>query len=59
MTIFKGIAQAGFLLLGLMMFAPGCVVEPREGYYDRDHHRWYHEHEWRECREHDEEHCRR
>jgi hypothetical protein len=61
MTILKGFVQAGFLLLGLMMFAPGCVVEPREGYYDRDHHRWYHEHEWRECRERDDrdEHCRR
>jgi len=40
------------------VFATGCVVEPREGFYDRDHHRWYHEHTWHECVEHDE-HCAR
>jgi hypothetical protein len=51
------IVQALLLLLGLILLAPGCVVEPRDGYYDRDHHRWYHEHEWRECAERDE-HCR-
>jgi hypothetical protein len=56
MTIARPIAQACFLLLGLMMFVPGCVVEPREGYYDHEHHRWYHEHGWHECTEHDE-HC--
>lgn len=28
----------------------------REGYYDRDHHRYYHDHGWRECGERDE-HC--
>ena len=56
MNILRPIAQATFLMLGVMLFAPGCVVEPREGYYDRDHHRWYHEHTWRECGEH-EEHC--
>jgi hypothetical protein len=64
MTIAKPIAPVGLLLLlALMMSAPGCVYErehdrdePREGYYDRDHHRWYHEHGWRECGEHDE-HC--
>ena len=72
MTIFKPIAQASFSLLGLMLFASGCVVEPRgehdryydrggepgEGYYDHEHHRYYHEHGWRDCREHDDEHCR-
>lgn len=57
MRIPKPIAQATFLLLGLIMLASsGCVVEPREGFYDRDHHRWYHEHTWVDCREHDE-HC--
>ena len=56
MTISKAIVQASFLLLGLMLLATGCVVEPREGFYDRDHHRWYHEHAWHECAEHDE-HC--
>lgn len=58
MTISKAIVQASFLLLGLMLFASGCVVEPREGFYDRDHHRWYHEHAWHECAERDE-HCAR
>ena len=46
----------GSLLLGLVMLTSGCVVEPREGFYDRDHHRWYHEHTWHTCVEHDE-HC--
>ena len=36
----------------------GCVVErehtverpvPYEGYYDREHHRWYHENAWVVC----------
>ena len=43
----------GSLLLGVM-FAnlSGCVVaEPREGYYDHDHNRWYHEHHWHGCEE--------
>lgn len=47
----------GSLLLGLMVSTSGCVVaEPRDGYYDHDHHRWYHEHSWHECGERDE-HC--
>jgi hypothetical protein len=55
MKISKPIVQATFLLLGIMLFASGCAVtEPREGYYDRDHNRWYHEHAWQTC---DEEHC--
>jgi hypothetical protein len=60
----KSIVNGGFLL-GLIAvasaLASGCVVEPRdgyrEGYYDHDHHRYYHEHTWHECIEHDE-HCR-
>ena len=52
------------LLPTLMVFTSGCVVEHdrgyqegyKEGYYDREHHRWWHEHAWRECIEHDE-HC--
>jgi hypothetical protein len=58
MTISKRIAQATLLLLGVVFLAPGCVVEPREGYYDRDHHRWYHEHGWHDCGDRDE-HCAR
>jgi hypothetical protein len=57
MTIYKPVVQAILLTLGLIMLTPGCVVEPHEGYWDRDHHRWYHEHAWHECVENDE-HCR-
>jgi hypothetical protein len=45
------------LMLGLFMFTSGCVVEPHEGFYDRDHHRWYHEHGWHDCGDRDD-HCR-
>jgi hypothetical protein len=43
----------------------GCVVDrehtverpvPYEGYYDRDHHRWYHENAWVMCDDRDS-HC--
>lgn len=47
----------GLALLASALMTAGCVVEPREGFYDRDHHRWYHEHTWHECGERDE-HCR-
>jgi hypothetical protein len=61
----------GGILLSLIAASTACVVaEPRdgyrehegreayrEGYYDREHHRYYHEHGWRDCGEHDE-HCR-
>ena len=44
----------GGILLGLAALASGCIVaEPREGYYEREHHRYYHEHSWHECHEHD------
>ena len=46
----------GSVLAGLIMLASACVVReepPREGYYDSDHHRYYHEHAWHECGEHD------
>jgi hypothetical protein len=46
----KSIAQNG-IVLALFMFASACVVAPREGYYDHDHHRYYHEHAWHECGE--------
>jgi hypothetical protein len=52
----KSIVKGGFLL-GLIAFASGCVVTEREGYYDHNHHRYYHEHGWHECVERDE-HCR-
>ena len=49
----------GSFVLGMALFnLSGCIVaEPHEGYYDHDHHRWYHEHNWRGCEERDE-HCR-
>jgi hypothetical protein len=48
----------GSVLLGLLSFTTGCIVaQPREGYYDRDHHRYYHERTWHQCRDHDE-YCR-
>jgi len=57
MAISKPVAQKILLLLGLILLVPGCVVEPREGFYDRDHARWYHEHAWHDCGAQDE-HCR-
>ena len=54
MTIAKPVMQMTLFLLGLLMLMPGCVVEPREGYYDHEHHRWWHEHGWHEC---DDMHC--
>jgi hypothetical protein len=45
------------LLLGLMAIMSGCIAGPREGYYDRDHNRYYHENTWHECGGQDE-HCR-
>ena len=49
---------AGAILVSSMVLVQtsGCVVETREGYYDREHHRYWHEHTWHECLEHDE-HC--
>lgn len=54
----------GRYLLGLIVLLSngvllaGCIVaRPREGYYDREHHRYYHDHAWHDCGEHDE-HCR-
>jgi hypothetical protein len=62
MTVSKRIQRTLLPLLGLAvlattLLASSCVVEPREGFYDRDHHRWYHEHAWHDCGENDE-HCR-
>jgi hypothetical protein len=51
------IAKSSFLL-GLVGLALGCVVVPAEGYYDRDHHRYYQQSTWHDCGEHDG-HCGR
>jgi hypothetical protein len=49
----KAIVRATLFLLGVMLVTPGCVIAPREGYYDHEHHRWYHEHSWVACEERD------
>ena len=51
------------VLVGLVALSSGCVIHERsgeareegyrEGYYDREHSRYYHEHSWHECREND------
>jgi len=63
MTNTQSILRVG-LVLGLMALSSACVVREtwyhegyREGYYDRDHHRYYHENAWHNCGERDE-HCR-
>ena len=53
MKSLKPIVKGSFLL-ALIMFASACVIAPREGYYDRDHHRYWHEHAWHECVENDQ-----
>ena len=63
------IAISALPLVSLMLCLPGCVVHDREvvrdhdrssynqgyreGYYDREHHRWWHENAWRDCIEND------
>ena len=48
----------GLAALALIWSATACVVaEPREGYYDRPHHRYYHERGWHECGP-DDHYCR-
>ena len=47
---------ASSLLFVLMGLVSGCLVGPREGYYDGNHHRYYHENRWHDCGERDE-HC--
>ena len=57
MKIKERIAQGSFLL-ALIEIASGCIVaEPRDGYWDHQHNRWYHDHTWHECGDRDE-HCR-
>jgi len=51
------IAKGAFLLALIAIASSACVVSDREGSYDRDHHRYYHERAWHDCVERDE-HCR-
>jgi hypothetical protein len=47
----------GSFLMGLIALASACVVaEPRDGYYDHDHHRYYRDRAWHECGDRDD-HC--
>jgi hypothetical protein len=49
----------GSILLAFTIFSSACVIaEPREGYYDHDHARYYHEHTWHECGGEHNEYCR-
>jgi hypothetical protein len=44
----------GSLLLALIALASACVAEePRDGFYDQQHQRYYHAHEWHDCGERD------
>lgn len=45
------------VLLAMIAVMSACVIAPREGYYDRDHHRYYHQNAWHDCGENDA-HCR-
>lgn len=56
------ITKAGFLLgIIALALASGCVIAPRdgyhEGYWDREHARYYHNHGWVACGP-DDIHCR-
>lgn len=55
MNFLKNVVQGG-MMVALVAVSTGCVVEPRDNYYDHDHHRYYHEHVWHECGERDD-HC--
>jgi hypothetical protein len=53
----KRIALGSCLLAVMSMLLSGCYVENREGYYDHEHHRYWHEHTWVPCGDADP-HCR-
>jgi hypothetical protein len=54
-------------LMSLIALLASCVWVPRdhggyhdqyrEGYYDRDHGRYWHDHAWHPCRDRDDPHC--
>ncbi len=55
--IAKRISLSSCLLALAAMFVSGYIVGPREGFYDRSNHRWYHNHAWVACVDNDV-HCR-
>lgn len=44
------------VLVALIAVMSACVIGPREGYYDRDHSRYYHQNAWHNCGQNDQ-HC--
>ncbi|HTL90908.1 MAG TPA: hypothetical protein VL176_01105 [Steroidobacteraceae bacterium] len=66
MRNFRLFAPVSLLMLANAFMVSGCVVDrehtvreqpvPNEGYYDREHHRWYHENAWVVCDDRDP-HC--
>ncbi len=57
MNKLQRVAQSS-VVVAVILLATGCVIEPRDSYYDREHNRYYHDHTWHDCGEHDD-HCRR
>jgi len=63
MSATRSIARLGFLM-SLIALLASCVWVPhggyhdryREGYYDAPHHRYWHNHAWQQCEDHDP-HC--
>ncbi len=53
----KRIAIGSILVALVAGFTAGCIVGPQEGYYDRDHHRYYYQHVRVACGDHDDN-CR-
>ena len=57
MSAIKLIAR-GSVLISLISVLAGCIIAPdhgpREGYYDRPHHRYYHDHGWHDCHDRDD-----
>jgi len=66
MRNFRLFAPMSLIVLANTFMLSGCVVDrehvverehqPTEGYYDREHHRWYHENAWVMCDDRDP-HC--
>lgn len=65
MRTFRLIGPLSLVILAPAFMLSGCVIRehtvreepvPYEGYYDREHHRYYHEHAWVECDDRDP-HC--
>ena len=63
MTTIQSLVRGG-ILFGLIALSSACVVAGpgyhegyREGYYDREHNRYWHENGWHDCVDRDD-HCR-